>query len=182
MEIGIIIAIAALLYCGISFYRHNKKSFHLFMLILGIVLIVVGAGLLYFGYTLIADAQVKSVYGTMVLNQHQINAGEIFMTVGGISAAGAVVMVIFAGRNYTKLQQTQPAVPQAKASAAYYLASNGQQQGPYTMAQLQQMASAGQLTGKTYVWHEGMKDWMSAAEVSEVAEILKSIPPVPPQA
>ncbi len=74
----------------------------------------------------------------------------------------------------------QPPAPPAAAVAQYYLAVNGQQAGPYTLAQLQQMAQNGQLTRTTYVWKAGMAAWDMAANVPEVAQLFATVPPPPP--
>ena len=47
----------------------------------------------------------------------------------------------------------------------YYLGKNGQQTGPYTMEQLQAMASNGQLAPTDLVWTQGMGDWKPASSV-----------------
>lgn len=43
----------------------------------------------------------------------------------------------------------------------YYVAPNDQQQGPYSMAQLQAMLDAGILQPADLCWREGMADWQS---------------------
>lgn len=43
----------------------------------------------------------------------------------------------------------------------YYVAPNDQQQGPYSMAQLQAMLDAGTLQPTDLCWREGMADWQS---------------------
>jgi hypothetical protein len=58
------------------------------------------------------------------------------------------------------------------------LAVNGQQYGPFKMAQLQQMAQSGQLTPQTYVWKQGMPQWELAENVAELASLFGV--PVPP--
>ncbi len=74
----------------------------------------------------------------------------------------------------------QPPAPPAAAVAQYYLAVNGQQAGPYTLAQLQQMVQNSQLTRTTYVWKAGMAAWDLAANVPEVAQLFATVPPPPP--
>jgi uncharacterized membrane protein YhaH (DUF805 family) len=43
----------------------------------------------------------------------------------------------------------------------YFVAPNGQQQGPYSLKQLEDMMRAGQLKGSDLCWREGMTDWQS---------------------
>lgn len=61
----------------------------------------------------------------------------------------------------------------------FHVVVNGAQQGPFTLAQLQQMAQGGQLTGQTMVWTQGMPQWAAAASVSALAGLFA--PPPPPQ-
>lgn len=57
---------------------------------------------------------------------------------------------------------------------------NGQQGGPFTVAQLQQAAAQGQLVPTTMVWAAGMAGWSPAEEVPALAGIFQSPPPPPP--
>ncbi|EHO71861.1 hypothetical protein HMPREF9140_00802 [Prevotella micans F0438] len=70
-----------------------------------------------------------------------------------------------------------PPLPQA---AVYHLSVNGQQQGPYPIQQLQQMAQNGQLTPDTYVWTNGMSGWEAAKNIPALASLFGTPPPPPP--
>jgi membrane protease subunit (stomatin/prohibitin family) len=84
---------------------------------------------------------------------------------GGGAAAGAAV---------------PPPIPGA---AAFHVAINGQQAGPFDMAVLQQQVLGGQLTRASLVWKAGMAQWVAAGEVPELAPLFASVPPpVPPAA
>ncbi|MFZ4764132.1 MAG: GYF domain-containing protein [Roseimicrobium sp.] len=50
----------------------------------------------------------------------------------------------------------------------YYVGSNGQQTGPYSVEQLTEMATAGQLRETDLVWREGMAGWEPARTVEGV--------------
>lgn len=83
-----------------------------------------------------------------------------------------------------------PAATQASAPAAppplpggksYFVAVNGQQQGPFTVDQLRPKASSGEVGRDSLVWAEGMAGWTKAAEVDELSGIFASVPPpLPP--
>lgn len=61
------------------------------------------------------------------------------------------------------------------------IAINGQQSGPYSMPQLQQLVQNGYLTQNTHVWREGMANWELAGNVKELAQLFGApIPPPPP--
>ncbi len=73
-----------------------------------------------------------------------------------------------------------PPLPTAKQ---YHVSVNGQQAGPYTSSHMEQYAKAGQITGETLVWAEGMPSWLPAQQVPELAALFggdSSFPPPPP--
>ena len=86
-------------------------------------------------------------------------------------------MVNNMGQQMQNAMNTPPPVPDVQ----YMLAVNGQQSGPYGMAQLRQLAQAGQLTRQTYVWKQGMAQWETAGNVRELDSLFASAcpPPVP---
>jgi membrane protease subunit (stomatin/prohibitin family) len=78
-------------------------------------------------------------------------------------------------------QQTQspPPLPQG---AAFFVAMNGQQAGPFEPAKLPHMVAAGQITRQTLVWRPGMGQWQPAGEVAELSGLFAAVPPpLPPQ-
>lgn len=76
----------------------------------------------------------------------------------------------------------QAAPPPPPIMSQYYLAVNGQQQGPFNMQQLQQMAAQGQFTQSTQVWKQGMAGWAPANTVAELSQVFGAVPPPPPPA
>ena len=62
----------------------------------------------------------------------------------------------------------------------YLLSVNGQQAGPFDMQQLQQMVINGQLVTNTFVWKQGMQNWVEAGQVMELQSLFNSMPPPPP--
>ena len=72
---------------------------------------------------------------------------------------------------------TPPPPPMA---SSYYIYVNGQQQGPFPMATLQQMVAQGQFTSNTMVWKQGMAGWAAANTVMELSGLFGSVPPPPP--
>ncbi len=59
----------------------------------------------------------------------------------------------------------------------WYIAIGGQQQGPFSLAELQPRFQSGELAGDTYVFTEGMGSWAAASERPEFAA-----PAAPPAA
>ena len=74
----------------------------------------------------------------------------------------------------TPQQGTPPPMPQ---QAMYHVAVGGVQQGPFPMAQLQQMAQQGQITPDTLIWTQGMPGWEAAKLVPSISQLFGAVPP-----
>jgi len=73
-----------------------------------------------------------------------------------------------------------PPIP--STGVQYFVAVNGQQQGPYATNTLEQMVRQGSLTRDTLVWKQGMGAWTKAAEVADLTNLFGAVPPpLPPQ-
>ncbi|MEQ1518489.1 MAG: SPFH domain-containing protein, partial [Usitatibacteraceae bacterium] len=71
--------------------------------------------------------------------------------------------------------------PPLPVAAAFHVAVNGQQAGPFDMGTLQGQAGSGALKRDSLVWKAGMAQWVKAGEVPELAALFASVPPpVPP--
>lgn len=77
---------------------------------------------------------------------------------------------------------TPPPMPGAALSTQYTVAINGQQYGPYTVAQMQPMAANGQIDRQTLVWAQGMAQWTPAGQVNELQQLFGNTPPPMPGA
>jgi hypothetical protein len=62
----------------------------------------------------------------------------------------------------------------------YYLAIAGQQYGPYSLAQMQQWATARQLDPATMGWREGMAQWLPLHQIAELSALFAAAPAPPP--
>jgi uncharacterized protein (TIGR00266 family) len=60
----------------------------------------------------------------------------------------------------------------------WYIAVGGQQQGPFSQAQIQQGLSAGIYTRDTLVWRQGFANWLAMAQVPELQPPTFSPPPM----
>ena len=139
------------------------------------------------------------VAGAEALGQMGANgAGDINLGGGGVDGTGfnmAAMMASMAvggavGQNIagsmnnmmSGINQSvqQGAVPPPVPTVAYNVAVNGQATGPYDIAILKQMASAGQFTTDSLVWKAGMSQWQKAGTVEELKDVLANImPPIP---
>lgn len=70
----------------------------------------------------------------------------------------------------------EPAAQQEEAAVAsdavWHAVVNGDQQGPFSAAQLQGMLAEGSVDGETYVWREGFEGWLPIVQVDELAGLL----------
>lgn len=81
--------------------------------------------------------------------------------------------------NEASASSQQPVVgmmpPPIMADIQVFMAVNGQQQGPYTMIQCQQMVQNGMLTPQSMVWKQGMAAWAPAIQVPELQSLFSSV-------
>lgn len=75
----------------------------------------------------------------------------------------------------TNPQQSAP--PPMPPQQMFHVAVGGVQQGPFPVAQLQQMAQQGQLTPETLVWTAGMAGWAAANSVPALSQMFGAVPP-----
>lgn len=61
----------------------------------------------------------------------------------------------------------------------WYYTQNGEQSGPISFYQLQQLANSGTLKSSDYVWTDGQGDWKPASEVVGLFAGSTSVPPPP---
>ena len=96
------------------------------------------------------------------------------MMMGGALGNQMAGMMNQMGSTMQQAANTPPPAP----TSQYFVAVNGQQSGPFSVAQLQQLAQQGQINMQTLVWKQGMAGWEPIANVAEVASAL--MPPTPP--
>jgi len=77
-------------------------------------------------------------------------------------------------------QQQAPPPPMPPQQPMYHVIVGGAQQGPFGVAQLQQMAQVGQLMPSTMVWCAGMPSWATAGTVPSLVALFGAAPPPPP--
>jgi membrane protease subunit (stomatin/prohibitin family) len=102
---------------------------------------------------------------------------------GGPGPAGLMTGLVMGqqlGGMLGNLAQTPPMPPPPPAAPLYHLALHGQRLGTYTLAQLGQLAAAGQLSPTHHVWREGFSAWELAGQNAEVAAVFAAGPPPPP--
>ena len=73
-----------------------------------------------------------------------------------------------------------PPPPPPPTSVAWYIAENGQTQGPFTSQQMASGIASGQIKPDSAVWTAGMSDWIAASNVDQLAGYFSPSPPPPP--
>ena len=58
----------------------------------------------------------------------------------------------------------------------WWYISNDKQEGPVDTGQLHYLLRAGTITARSLLWKSGMKDWQPAAQIDELALLLRSLP------
>ena len=99
------------------------------------------------------------------------------MAVGGAMGGQMANMMNNMGQNVQQPGMVPPPLP----VISYHVSLNGQNTGPFSLPQLQQMAQLGQLTPNAHVWKAGMANWELAGNVAELTSLFApSAPPPPP--
>lgn len=101
--------------------------------------------------------------------------GGIGVGLGAGMSIGNIVTNAIAG-NMTSMQNNA-APPPLPGAIQFFVATNGQQTGPFNMEQLMQMAQSGTLKQESLVWKAGMQQWAEARTVTELSGLLNSAPP-----
>ena len=110
---------------------------------------------------------------------------------GGMNAAGMMTGMIMGGamgnqmagmiNNLGQQMQNNMNTPPPPPTLNYMVSMNGQQSGPFSIQQLQQLVQQGQINTQTYVWKQGMSNWVMAGQVQELASLfIANTPPPPP--
>ncbi len=60
--------------------------------------------------------------------------------------------------------------------AVWHIVVEGEQQGPYTTAQIAEYVQAGSLENESFIWKEGFNDWTPIANVEEIQRLLTGAP------
>jgi hypothetical protein len=61
-----------------------------------------------------------------------------------------------------------------------FVAVNGQQQGPFPVANIGLMIQQGQVNRDSLVWKQGMAAWTAAGQIPELSGFFGAVPPPMP--
>jgi GYF domain 2 len=88
---------------------------------------------------------------------------------------------MFNQQNQNQPQNNNAGPPPIPGGSSYFIAINGQQQGPFTIPSLQQMLSVGSFNRDSLVWKQGMSGWLKAGDVPELSGLFGAAPPPIPK-
>ena len=71
--------------------------------------------------------------------------------------------------------------PLPTSSLEYYVAIDGNQQGPFIIPQLQELVKQEKFSRDSLVWKTGMASWGKAGEQPELQVLFQSVPPPLPK-
>ena len=60
-----------------------------------------------------------------------------------------------------------------RPARTWYVILQGRQNGPFSLGELVSMASSGSISSATYVWKQGMEDWIPASSVAELSSVFQ---------
>lgn len=124
------------------------------------------------------SAENLGAMGTMESNGGSMNPAGMMtgMMMGGALGGQMANLMNQMGGQMGQTLNTPPPIP----LALYYIAINGQQSGPFPISQLQQLHQQGRINAETYVWRQGLPNWVKAGEIAELATLFNpGIPPIP---
>lgn len=106
------------------------------------------------------------------------------MAMGGAigNQMGGMMNNLMGGMNSNtnqNLNNNQP--PPPINNTQYFVTTNGQNQGPFNLQQLQSMIMSGQITPDTFAWKQGMTDWIPLKTFTEFAGNQNPNMPPPPK-
>lgn len=73
--------------------------------------------------------------------------------------------------------QMPPPIPGGGQAVTFFIAVNGQQQGPFDVGTLATKAREGTLKRETLVWRAGMANWTAVGQVGELSGVFATVPP-----
>jgi predicted Zn finger-like uncharacterized protein len=86
-------------------------------------------------------------------------------------------VIIVRGDGVGAVEESAPAAA-AAAEGVWYIVRGGQQDGPYTVEDIEGFIAAGEVTSETYTWREGFGDWVPLASAEGLNQLLAAPAPV----
>ena len=131
-------------------------------------------------WTASVEASNNDVYSDEVATdrgeKRQINTA--FLSLAGSLAAPTTSPSVTPSLSAPMPPQLGAPPPPISSNHQYYVAHNGQSLGPYSVQQLQQFSSTGNINRDSLLWREGIS-WTPAHQLLELSALFASPPPPP---
>lgn len=95
----------------------------------------------------------------------------------GIEMGMGFAMAQKMGEAFNQKDQPQQNPPPIPAATQYFIAVNGQQQGPIALGVIQDMIGQGKFTKETLVWKQGLANWIKAVDAEDLKGLFGILPP-----
>ena len=118
-------------------------------------------------------AQKQAADAMIAAAKNQGNGGAMM----GMMMGGTMAGMVNQGINQAQMAPQMAPPPPPPPSPSYFLAVNGQRQGPFDQQALQNMAMQGTFNANTMVWTAGMAGWQAASTVPALASLFAAVPP-----
>ncbi len=87
------------------------------------------------------------------------------------------------GRKVFKIKCKKcPSEVVVRNDAVWHVVLDGEQQGPFGIAQVRDLLAVGNIDADTYVWRDGYESWLPLHEVGELASVFSAGPSQAPEA
>jgi membrane protease subunit (stomatin/prohibitin family) len=109
------------------------------------------------------------------------NPGGLAGTGAGLAAGMAVGNQMASAMGSAAQAASAPPPITASATASYFVVVGGAQKGPFTLDQLREQVTAGQVQRSTLAWKQGLAQWTPLENVPDLALLFASVPPPLPK-
>lgn len=97
-----------------------------------------------------------------------------------VAVAGQMMSAMNQSLNQMQIPGAGKAMP-ASPDNIYFAVIDGNQSGPYSLAELSRLISEKKIVKETYIWKPGMSQWELAENVGEVLRLVAITPPPVPK-
>jgi len=114
------------------------------------------------------------------LDEHLKYQGAESLTKGGSASDVASIAVGMAmaneiNKSLNKNSSTPTPPPPPTAKKEFFIVKNGKADGPYSLSEIEQMLNLNQLNKDSYIWKEGLENWVRIKEL--LPQIIPQTPP-----
>ena len=95
----------------------------------------------------------------------------------GIGMGIGFAMANKMGQSFTEKQAATQQPPPIPQHSQYFIAINGQQSGPFNLADVEAKIKTSTITRDTLIWNQSLVEWTKAGKVAELSRCFPIMPP-----